>query len=241
MSSLADKALCIAEVLNPDMKFSWMSLHWDAQDVANAHEWMIDAVRLPNILSQMKLIKTFIRWLCIRHLSVMQDVCESSNQCQWSCALAPQQYHMCRPVHFPTLIPSMLGFITHPWNSASTPFPSWTPSSYIPTLELPSQLSPEELAVQQQCLHDQDHRDAELELNHYKAESPTLHIGEQVTDLVCYWEICVTVCISTTALAQGIDLSAWRRFFPCSFKLPWMSSLLKPLLYHVNGYSRQAN
>jgi len=49
ISSLADESLFAIEVLNPDMKFSWMSLHWDAQDVANAREWTIEAVRLSNI------------------------------------------------------------------------------------------------------------------------------------------------------------------------------------------------
>ena len=124
--------------------------------------------------------------------------------------------------------------------SVSTPFPSRTPtpSPYIPTLELPNQLLPEELAVQQQCLQDQDCRDAEL--NRYEAESPTLHNGERVTDLVRYWEVSTIACISTTTLTQGIDLSAWRKFAPCSFELPWMSFLLRPLLYCANGYSLQA-
>jgi len=126
--------------------------------------------------------------------------------------------------------------------SASTPLPSRTPtpSPYIPTLELPNQLSPEELAIQQQCLRDQDCRDAELELNRYEAESPTLHNGERVTDLVRYWEVSTIACISTTTLTQGIDLSAWRKFAPCSFELLWMSFLLRPLLYRANGYSLQA-
>lgn len=32
-------------VLNPSMKFEWMTAHWSAHEVTQAREWMLEAVR----------------------------------------------------------------------------------------------------------------------------------------------------------------------------------------------------
>lgn len=41
-------------VLNPDMKFDWISKHWERDDVNMAREWMLETVTLPDLHCQSK-------------------------------------------------------------------------------------------------------------------------------------------------------------------------------------------
>ena len=43
-----------APVLNPDMKFDWISKHWEHDDVSMAQEWILETVTLPGLHCESK-------------------------------------------------------------------------------------------------------------------------------------------------------------------------------------------
>jgi len=78
--------------------------------------------------------------------------------------------------------------------SSSLELPSLSTTSATSPTALVEQIpTPAQLDEQRRKEHEEDHINAQLELERYERESVTVAHGERVTDLVRYWEVCTFI------------------------------------------------
>lgn len=154
-------------ILNPDVKFDWMTQYWDEEDVVQARGW---------ILESMTAYRTFQRKSGQQAL-FLPNTTTASRAAQAQARAAQRLSCINVDIRRSTSLSSII-------SSSSSPSPSPTPSN---TTE-GRQPTAEELAEREVKAVEEDCKDARRELEQYEHELPALNAGEHVTDLVRYWE-----------------------------------------------------
>lgn len=174
-------------VVNPNIKLEWLKEQWEAEDIGNAREWILQAVRfffshLTDVIIfgvQMTSFRTSIR--------VSQAQQELSTPSTSQHELTNSTAISSRSLSAGYGRMNKLNVTVR--RSASIPTTSATPLTPTIIVSEPT-TAPETVQELIRKELEQDRKDAECEFSRYEDAGLLPDMAERTTDIVRFWEVC---------------------------------------------------